>query len=287
MSNSVDGLSIGQLSARTGVGVSTLRMWEQRHGFPVPDRRSSGHRRYDEAAVEAVGRVVAARDAGLRLDVAIRDALAVREDSPPAASVFATLRRQHPEVSVHRMRKPTLLALSWAIEDQFAARADRAHLFGLFQDQDYYRPAAARWTELARCAASAFAFSAHAEEPPPAPGPVQVPLAEDSPLRREWAVVVDSKELPVVLTAWEVPGQVDVPERERVFESAWTVDPRAVRTAARVCVDAAAQSHTTEAAPVQFALADEPGPTVVDPAAASALFSRVVAYVDAFPGRPR
>ena len=36
---------------RTGIATGTLRMWEQRHGFPVPERSPSGHRRYRESEV--------------------------------------------------------------------------------------------------------------------------------------------------------------------------------------------------------------------------------------------
>ena len=39
-------LSIGDVAERTGVAVPTLRMWEQRHGFPQAERLPSGHRRY-------------------------------------------------------------------------------------------------------------------------------------------------------------------------------------------------------------------------------------------------
>ena len=42
-------------------------------------------------------------------------------------------------------------------------------------------------------------------------GPVTLPA--DAPMRREWAVVCDAPDLPVVLTAWELPGQNDVPDR--------------------------------------------------------------------------
>ena len=49
-------LSIGELSARTGVTPSTLRIWEERHGFPVPTRLGSGHRRYDEGDAVLVAR---------------------------------------------------------------------------------------------------------------------------------------------------------------------------------------------------------------------------------------
>ena len=61
-----------------------------------------------------------------------------------------------------------------------------------------------------------------------------VTLPERSPLLREWAVVCDATEAPIALTAWEVPGQVGVPELRRVFEATWTMVPSLVREAARV-----------------------------------------------------
>ena len=59
------GLSISDVVERTGVAEGTLRMWERRHGFPVPERLPSGHRRYSDDQVESVLRVVAGRSAGL------------------------------------------------------------------------------------------------------------------------------------------------------------------------------------------------------------------------------
>ena len=276
-------LSIGDLAERTGVAPATLRRWEQRHGFPVPDRLESGLRRYSEADVAGVQEVLGRREAGVRLDAAIAEVLAgaQRAAEPRAASVWAELRRHHREVPVHRLTKQTLLSLSWAIEDEFAAKAERAHLFGLFQAEQYYRPARRRWRELSRVAGSAYAFYAPADPDAPAPeGATPVLLDDDSPVRREWAVVCDSHDLPVVLTAWELPGQEGVPDRERLFESAWTIDPTAVRRAARTCAALAAQAGAGGTAAVQFALADEPAPVAADLAAVSALFSRVVAYVD-------
>lgn len=42
-------LSIGELSAATGISVDALRVWERRYGRPVAQRLPSGHRRYAEA----------------------------------------------------------------------------------------------------------------------------------------------------------------------------------------------------------------------------------------------
>ena len=39
-------LSIGALAHATGIAVETLRTWESRYGFPVPERKPSGHRLY-------------------------------------------------------------------------------------------------------------------------------------------------------------------------------------------------------------------------------------------------
>ena len=53
MSESAAGLTIREMAARTGVPQGTLRMWETRYGFPVPERLPSGHRRYPESRSRA------------------------------------------------------------------------------------------------------------------------------------------------------------------------------------------------------------------------------------------
>lgn len=278
-------LTIGDLAARTGLNPATLRMWEQRHGFPSPTRRDSGHRRYAESDVETVQDVVRRREAGIRLDVAIGEAVsdAMHEAEPAAPSVYADLRRRHPHLATHRLRKSTLLALSWAIEDEFAAKADRPHVFGSFQHESNYEPARARWKELARVARSTFVF-ADFETTTKGARPIEVALPEDAPMRREWTVVVDANDLPVALTAWELPGQGDVRDSDRIFESMWTVDPIAVRDASRVCAQVASDAGAPEAAPVLYDLAGSPVDRHTDLASVTSMFNRVVAYVDRFGG---
>lgn len=279
-------LTIGDLAERTGLSTATLRMWEQRHGFPSPRRLDSGHRRYAESDVDAVLEVVRRRDAGVRLDVAIGEttSAALLDVAPPAPSVFAGLRRLHPHLATHRLKKSTLLALSWAIEDEFCAKADRAHIFGAFQAGKNYDPAHDRWVELARVAKSAFVFADWDTEEPGS-SPVKVPLSLDAPMRREWAVICDAVDLPVALTAWELPGQRDVRDRDRVFEAVWTVEPAAVRDASRICTQVAGQALPHDAAPVLYDLAERPAPGVADLASVTSMFNRVVAYVDRFGGR--
>jgi DICT domain-containing protein len=275
-------LSIGELGERSGVAPGTIRMWEQRHGWPVPDRRDSGHRRYDESVVAEVREAARLRDSGLRLDAAIERA---RQGAarPEPSSVYARVRRRHPGLATHRLRKQTLLALSWAIEDEFCARADRPLLLGTFQAADFYTRARPRWEALARLASAAYVFADFPDADPGA-SPVEVALGPDSPLLREWTVVCDCPELPALLTAWELPGQGAVPDGDRVFESIWAVDATVVREASRVLLGEAAATGAPGADAALLSIADDVRPALVDPAVTNGLFNRVVAYVDRYGG---
>ncbi len=59
-------LSIGALSRATGISVETLRAWETRHGYPVPERKPSGHRLYALESVARLRRIAAALSRGHR-----------------------------------------------------------------------------------------------------------------------------------------------------------------------------------------------------------------------------
>lgn len=47
-------LSIGALSAATGVPTNTLRTWERRYGFPASKRKPSGHRLYSHESIPLI-----------------------------------------------------------------------------------------------------------------------------------------------------------------------------------------------------------------------------------------
>ncbi len=273
-------LTIGDLAHQTGVTTAVLRTWETRHGFPEPHRLASGHRRYTAGDVDLIKQVLRRRDAGIRLEVAIAEAAASRAPTNP--SIFAELRRLHPTLPVHRLQKSTLIALSWAIEDECCATADRPILFGAFQRESFYESSAARWAELARVARSAIVFADHWDETADDAGGdlVRVDLDEEAPMRREWAVVCDAFESTACLTAWELPGQSAVPDRHRLFEATWTVDPTAVRDAARVAAGVAAEAGVPVAQQLVDELAAPPAPRSTSPTGVTALFNRVVAYVD-------
>jgi DICT domain-containing protein len=259
-------------------------MWETRHGFPRAERRASGHRRYTENDVELVRQVIRRRESGVRLEVAIAEvamAQAAIGHPPGAPSVYAVLRRTHPALQPQRLTKSTLIALSWAIEDECCTRAERPVIFGGFQHERYFRASQERWGDLARIARSTMVFGDFGKAAAPPDGITLVHLPQDAPMQREWAVVCDAADYPAMLSAWELPGQSVVPERQRLFEAIWTVEPAAVRDAARACAQVALQLGYPESAPLLYELADNPPPPPVELLRATALLNRVVAYVDA------
>jgi MerR family transcriptional regulator, light-induced transcriptional regulator len=230
-------LTIGDLVQRTGVSEATLRIWERRHDFPSPERLPSGHRRYHEADVELVLQVVRERADGLSLPAAI--ARARRSAARAVASVFAGLRRQRPELQPIRLRKPMLLALSRAVEDESCARAERPLLFAAFQRERFYRQSERRWREFARTAELAVVFADFATARRPAGGPVELPIERADPLSREWAVVCEAPGHAVCLAGVELTTARRPSDRAREFDVIWSVEPDVVRTACEICVELA------------------------------------------------
>lgn len=260
---------------------ATLRMWESRHGFPVPRRLRSGHRRYDDATVAAVLEVRGRRDAGIALARAIADVRSAPDQ--PASSVFAEVRRRFPRQPTQRLRKTTMLALSRAFEDECCARADRATVVGAFQSARHFRSSRDRWRELARVARVTVVLAADFDDSGAAADDlVRVAVPPDSPMRREWLVVLDAPTAPMLLTGWEVPGQTHVPDRDRVFEAMWSLEPRVVQAAVHACAAVVAAEEPA----ARHLLGPESGPTsdtgrfAVDPDGAARLAQRVLGHVD-------
>jgi DICT domain-containing protein len=268
-------LTIGELARRTGLTSAALRTWEARHGFPVPERSASGHRRYREKDVASVRRVLQRQRAGVRLDVAIGEIRSTADS--PSLSIFAMLRADHPQVPVQSMRKSTLLALSRSIEDEYLAGAVAGRIFGSFQAERFYRASEARWVELARRSRSCTAFADFAERTrATAHRPGLVPLAADAPMRREWAIVAEAPGLSTCLAGWEPPGQDRVTDRSRRFDVVWTVDPMVTRSAAQVCLQVAG----VDVARAEPSVLDQSAPEPVDPVRVTALVNRTLGYVD-------
>ena len=271
-------LTIGELARRTGTTPEVLRMWETRHAFPQPVRLPSGHRRYAESEVGAVSRVLRLRDAGLKLDQAIAQVLRA-DTTVTASSVYASLRYHHPRLPSYTLTKRTLLALSWAIEDESVALARRPLLMGAFQAGKYFRRSAERWKELSRVAQATYVFADFAETDE-STSPILVAVPPDSPMLREWIVVCDGDGLTAVLVAWEIPGQDRVPDFDRLYEAVWSLEPEVVRDASLTSLSLAAEAGSTRAAAQAAQLAGTPLPASTSQPVATAVFNRMVAYTD-------
>lgn len=230
-------LSIGDVVRATGLSEATLRAWERRYGFPAPQREPSGHRRYSPEEVERILRVAAERERGIALPVAIERARLAPSRVP---SLFAQLRERRPDLQPMTIRKRHLTPLAHAIEEESAARAERALLIGSFQRERFYRRSEARWRELSRGAECAFVFADFERARRPAAGPAELPIDRSHPVAREWALICEAPEHGACMVAWEPPGRSVPSDPEREFELLLSVEPAVVREAAETAVALAA-----------------------------------------------
>ena len=238
-----DDLAIKDIAERTGIAAGTIRMWEQRHGFPAPGahgrRLPPLHARGRRDAAPRAG----LPDRGLSVAAAIERA---RETGGPSdrpslyAAVAAGEHGGRPQV----LRKATLEALSRAIEHETLALAAAPVLFGAFQRERFYRAIEPRWRRLAAHADAAVVFADFAARRHPHDGPDEVPIDPADALGNEWAVIVDAPGFAACLLAWEQPGATapgGPGDRDRRFEAIWTLDARATRRAARAAARIAAR----------------------------------------------
>lgn len=271
-------LSIGDLVERTGVPAGTLRSWERRYGVPDPGRAVSGHRRYSAADVHLVLETLRHRSAGLSMPIAVERARSSAQH--PHESVYAGLRQMHPGLRVQSLRKDAVLALSRAIEDECCMRAELPVLFAGFQRERHYRLSEERWQDLSRTARAAFVF-ARFEESDASTRPVRLRLPDTSVLDREWLLVCDAPDHPGCVAAWERPGPAPDEPTGRRFETVWSVDPRVVRDAARLCARAAERLRPGVCADLAPLLEQSPPPSTPQTLNATAVLDRMLQYVSA------
>jgi len=277
-----DGLSIRDVTRRTGVETATLRMWEQRHGFPDPERLPSGHRRYSNIDVELIRQVTRDREVGLGLKAAIdrakqaaRGERAIIDDD----SIFSGLRRRRADLQPHLLSKTAMVSVSHAIEDECATRSSEAMLFGSFQRERFYRHAEPRWRDMTAGAERAFVLADFPEVRCPAGGPVEVPIDKAEPVQREWSLVYDAPGFGAVLSGWERPGQEAVPDPERRFEAIWSVEPELVRDASTVACGIVERIAPNLIEGLEQLLGRPVAPQQPTIAQLTSLTNRIVAYV--------
>ncbi len=273
-------LAIKDVAERTGIAPGTIRMWEQRYGFPEPERTPSGYRRYTDDDVESLRRVAAYRRLGLSIPAAI-DRVKDADATPDRPSIYAAVATIDPSARPQLLRKSTLIALSRAIEHEALARAASPVLFAAFQEERHYREVEHRYRRLAAHAdaATVFAeFSGGARRP--RGGPVELPIDLDDAIGNEWAVIVDAPGYCACLLAWEHPREPGVTDLGRRFEAIWTVHPRATRRAAEVASRLAAQLDPAYGEELSDLLSDRPLAVEAPAPGLTALANRAIAYME-------
>ena len=273
-------LAIKDVAERTGLAPGTIRMWEQRYGFPEPDRTPNGYRRYTHDHVEALRRVASYRRLGLSIPAAI-ERVQNAESTPDRPSIYAAVASLDPAARPQLLRKSTLMALSRAIEHEALARAASPLLFAAFQEERHFREVEKRYRRLAAQADAATVFMAFdGEARRPRGGPVEIPIDLDDAIGNEWAVIVDAPGFAACLLAWEHPREHDIPDTARRFESIWTVHPRATRRAAEVAAKLAGQIDSAYGEKLSGLLAERPLAIESPAPGLTALANRTLAYME-------
>jgi DICT domain-containing protein len=284
-----DMLKIKDVAERTGVAAATIRMWEQRYGFPEPDRTPAGYRLYTQADVEAIRTVVALRRRGLSVPAAIERARAagvadltagasapLPDDLHP--SIYAAVAAVDPSAHPRVLRRSTLAAMSHAIEDELLARGAKGLVIGAFQRQPFFEHVAHRYEQLAVRSEAVIVFADFdgvSDEPG---SPTRVPISPTDALGNEWAVVVDAPGYSASLLAWERPNRAS--GGERLFEAVLSLDPRAARRAAMVASQLARRGGADAGDRLATLLDGRPLAMEPPASALTSLTNRMVAYLD-------
>jgi MerR family transcriptional regulator, copper efflux regulator len=106
---------IGQLAARTGVPVRTIRFYEQAGLLPAPQRTPGGFRDYDDSAVTRLRFARSAQALGLSL-AEIAEVLHIRDQQGPPCEYVSELLENHVQALQARLAELT------ALRDELQAR---------------------------------------------------------------------------------------------------------------------------------------------------------------------
>jgi DNA-binding transcriptional MerR regulator len=136
--------SVGQVSALAGVTIRTLHHYDQIGLLSPSGRSDSGYRRYEDADVERLHRILLYRELGFSLDE-----IATILDDPDADAVVH-LRKQH---GLLKERIARLQMMVTAVEKEMEAHEmgiqltpeERFEVWGDFNPDDYAEEAEERW----------------------------------------------------------------------------------------------------------------------------------------------
>jgi len=279
----VKDLAIKDVAERTGIAAGTIRMWEQRYGFPEPKRTASGYRRYTSEDVELLRRVLAYREGGLSVPAALERARASTEptDRP---SIYGAITAGGLSANAQMLRKRTLVAISKAIEDETIARGAGPVIISAFQQESNYRMVEHRYRRMAQAADVAVVFADFPEVRAQEGCPVEIPIAREDSVGNEWAVIVDAPGFAACLLAWEHPREVaearEGGDGERRFEAVWTLDPQIVRRAALVGGALAGRADPELGDRLEELLRDRPLAVESPTPALTAVSNRMIGYLE-------
>jgi MerR family transcriptional regulator, light-induced transcriptional regulator len=277
-------LAIREVAEQTGIAAGTIRMWEQRYGFPTPQRTPSGYRLYSEEDVETLRRVITLRNTGLSVSAALERARTAAPGGRPTdrPSIFGAVPHGG---RTRRLRKKTLVALSRAIEDETLASAAGPIVLGAFQRAKHYEKVRHRYERMAKAADVAAVFADFGEDHAGAAladgEPVEIGIRTEDPMGHEWAVVVDAPGFSVCLVAWEPPvSRAPANDMDRIFETFWTLDPEAVRRATEAGAAVARTNAPEVSERITDLLAERPLGATASVTALEALAMRMVGYLE-------
>jgi MerR family redox-sensitive transcriptional activator SoxR len=100
-------LSIGEVAEKAGVNVSAIRFYEREGLLPEPER-ISGQRRFDRNAVQRLGIIDVAKQAGFSLDEVRILLTSIDEGAPAHEQLQALARRKLPEIDALIERAETM-----------------------------------------------------------------------------------------------------------------------------------------------------------------------------------
>ncbi|MEV8047532.1 MerR family transcriptional regulator [Streptomyces griseoluteus] len=193
--------SIGELAARAGVTVKTVRFYSDQGLLPETGRSSGGHRRYGP---EALGRLRMIRS--LRtLDLPVPDVgRALERDDALEALVADRLRELRPQLTSLRWREAALHLLADCSPEERARRLDLIGAMGLPPDTDVLARFWRRWLFPARLPASLLAGIVDTAVPAPSHDPTPAHVLAFGRLR-------------AIVTAPCPPGLLDRPPAPKRF----------------------------------------------------------------------
>jgi len=150
-------------------------------------------------------------------------------------SLLTSLTQLEPSLQLSRYYKPTMTALSHALESQLKA-AKSPIIFANFQQERFYRWESKRYGEFAQKAKGTYVLAVAETGFADQPKVTAIPLAADDPMANEWHLVILDPSFCCAQILQEIPTAVSE-DANRQFKGFWTMNPELVRKVAMVLVN--------------------------------------------------